>query len=126
MSNSKEEISRIATQWFLANENKNKASRLEAKSKKDLADFVENAQGQVTFELDGKPISLSYGITEINSEKINAKKLYDLCKSLKMEDQFWSIATIAIGAASEIFPETVLAKTKDLVQTKNWAIKKDK
>ena len=126
LSNSDAESERLAREWFLANKIKNEASRVEAKTKKELQEFTENSSGNLSFDVDGKQVNLSFGLTEVVQEKINPRKLHDMCVKLKMEDQFWSVVTVGVGAASEIFPETILAKTKDSVVTKNWAIKKEK
>lgn len=123
MSNSQQEIARLAQNLYNITEERKLLAEREKDAKRELEEFVESNSGTAIIEgLTGKKLIAEFGDKASVNSSIHPKNLYELSQKLGMEEEFWQSVKVVLTEARAKFPPLALEKITDYTEVLNWRI----
>ena len=123
MSNSEQEVKRLAQNLYDLTEQRKRLTKEEEEAKKELLAFVDNGAGVVPIQSPaGKIVVAEFGEKPTVTSNIDAKSLYELSQKLGMEKEFWDSVKVVLSEARSKFPPMALEKITDYKESVSWKI----
>jgi type IV secretory pathway VirB4 component len=123
MSNSQQEIQRLAEALYSTRQQIKELEKTEEALVKELKEFTDEGEDTTTITNEnGKVVVVEYGKKKIVKSNIEPQELYKLSVKLNMEDAFWRSVTVGLGKAKELFPAMQLEKITGYNETSTWKI----